>query len=76
MQQNSTGEYDDNEGLLEEYLEESTDTIIKLMRYNMEQYSREQRKDLTKLLKEYRNNIKAVLATQNKLNALLLGRKI
>jgi len=61
---------------LEEYLEESTDTIIKLMRYNMEQYSREQRKDLTKLLKEYRNNIKAVLATQNKLNSLLLGRKI
>lgn len=61
---------------LEEYLDECTDTIIKLMRYNMEQYSREQRKDLTKLLKEYRNNIKAVLDTQNKLNALLLGRKI
>ena len=61
---------------LEEYLEETTDTIIKFTRYNMEQYSREQRKDITKLLKEYRNNIKAVLDTQNKLNALLLGRKI
>jgi len=61
---------------LEEYLEETTDTIIQFTRYNMEQYSREQRKDITKLLKEYRNNIKAVLDTQNKLNALLLGRKI
>ena len=55
---------------------EDLEDYMEALRDNFERYGHDQREEIQKLLDEHFANIKAVLHTQNKLNARLMGFKI
>ena len=52
------------------------EVYMQALRENFESFGQEQRDDIRTLLDEHSTNIKAVLKTQAKLNARLMGFKL